>query len=159
MTHALITKTYNGTHVLTFREDGYFNMTQAAKVFGKTLENFVRLPSTREYCEALSNTLEITGLELIQVIPGNRYVADRGTWAHPKLAIFFARWLDTKFAVWCDMVIDDILGGNAEELIPKPEEAEITKMPTSLLEAARLWIADLERAEAAKNKTTKTALN
>lgn len=158
MTRALITKTYNGTHVLTFREDGYFNMTQAAKVFGKTLENFVRLPSTREYCEALSNTLEITGLELIQVIPGNRYVADRGTWAHPKLASFFARWLDVKFAVWCDTVIHDILHGYAE-VVTKPEESEITTTPASLLEAATLWLEGLERAEAVKNKTTKTALN
>jgi hypothetical protein len=158
MTRALITKTYNGTHVLTFREDGYFNMTQAAKVFGKTLENFVRLPSTREYCEALSNTLEITGLELIQVIPGNRYVADRGTWAHPKLASFFARWLDVKFAAWCDTVIHDILHGYAE-VVTKPEASEVTNAPASLLEAATLWLEGLERAEAAKNKITKTALN
>ena len=37
-----------------------------------------------------------------------------GTWAHPKLAVFFARWLDVKFAVFCDMVIDDILNKKAE---------------------------------------------
>ncbi|WP_079550844.1 KilA-N domain-containing protein [Vreelandella subglaciescola] len=25
-----------------------------------------------------------------------------GTWAHPKLAVFFARWLDVRFSVACD---------------------------------------------------------
>jgi hypothetical protein len=34
-----------------------------------------------------------------------------GTWAHPKLAVFFARWLDVRFAVWCDMQIDKRLRG------------------------------------------------
>lgn len=37
-----------------------------------------------------------------------------GTWAHPKLAVFFARWLDVRFAVWCDAMIEDILKGKAE---------------------------------------------
>lgn len=73
-----------------------------------------------------------------------------GTWAHPKLAVFFARWLDTKFAVWCDTVIDDILRGKAEVVVTKPEQSEIMKMPTTLLEAGRLWLAELERAEALK---------
>lgn len=28
-----------------------------------------------------------------------------GTLLHPKLAVFFARWLDVRFAVWCDLMI------------------------------------------------------
>lgn len=35
-----------------------------------------------------------------------------GTFCHPKLAVFFARWLDARFAVWCDLMIDNILRGN-----------------------------------------------
>lgn len=27
------------------------------------------------------------------------------TYLHPKLAVFFARWLDVRFAVWCDLMI------------------------------------------------------
>ena len=37
--------------------------------------------------------------------------ANGGTWLHPKLAIVFARWLNTKFAVWCDLKIEAILHG------------------------------------------------
>ncbi len=34
-----------------------------------------------------------------------------GTWFHPKLAVPFARWLDTQFAVWCDFQIEGLLRG------------------------------------------------
>lgn len=34
-----------------------------------------------------------------------------GTWVHPKLAVAFARWLDVRFAVWCDLHIDALLRG------------------------------------------------
>lgn len=46
-----------------------------------------------------------------------------GTWAHPKLAVFFARWLDVRFAVWCDAVIEDILKGVAQVTIKEPEKS------------------------------------
>lgn len=60
-------------------------MTKAAKHFGKTLENFMRSPETLEYIDALSKAVKNT--ELKQATQG-RY---GGTWAHPKLAVFFAR--------------------------------------------------------------------
>lgn len=34
-----------------------------------------------------------------------------GTWLHPDLAIVFARWLDVRFAVWCDRQIKAIIHG------------------------------------------------
>ena len=100
-------------------------MTEATAHFGKKLSNFRASPKTAEYLDALSG---LTGLApwnsgskvggllhnhrtsaLVVVVPGNRHVEDRGTWAHPKLAIFFARWLDVRFAVWCDAMIEDQL--------------------------------------------------
>jgi hypothetical protein len=104
MTNQLITKTYNDMP-FAFREDGYFNMTKAAKHFGKQLQNFWLSPDTKEYMDAMSKTLKSN--ELSQAKSG-RY---GGTFAHPKLAIFFARWLDVRFAVWCDAMIEDILKG------------------------------------------------
>ena len=71
-------------------------MTAAAQAFGKRLDNFWILPSTREYLDALGKSLEIR--ELHSAVRG----VGGGTWAHPKLAVFFARWLDVCFAVWCD---------------------------------------------------------
>lgn len=112
--NSLITREHNGA-AFTFREDGYFNMTKAAKHFGKDLENFLRNKETREYIDALTSALDpsnVRDLGVLMVVPGNRYVPNRGTWAHPKLAVFFARWLDVRFAVWCDMQIDETPSGS-----------------------------------------------
>ncbi|WP_336274924.1 KilA-N domain-containing protein [Vreelandella indica] len=94
MINAMITKQWHGK-TLTFREDGYFNMTKAAKEFGKEVKEFLRLPSTKEY----TAELEKVGYSHVFEVKRGRH---GGTWAHPKLAVFFARWLDVRFAVACD---------------------------------------------------------
>ncbi|WP_156038968.1 KilA-N domain-containing protein [Chromobacterium haemolyticum] len=38
-----------------FREDGYFNMTKAAKAYGKDVREFLKNASTTEYAWALSD--------------------------------------------------------------------------------------------------------
>lgn len=86
---------------IVFREDGYINMTKAAKHFGKQLNNFWRSPETGAYLEAMSQHIQFEGIELAPSKKG-RY---GGTFCHPKLAVFFARWLDVRFAVWCDLMI------------------------------------------------------
>lgn len=58
---------------------------------------------------------------------GNR--AQVGSWAHPKRAVFFARWLGVRFAVWCDAMIDDILKGRAQVTITKPQESAVMALP------------------------------
>lgn len=93
-----------------FREDGWFNMTKAAKHYGKDLFEFFRLPSTRQYVRALIERFGDTGIFPVDSDGRvNTCVSKRGvgTWAHPKMAVYFARWLDVKFAVWCDMMIED----------------------------------------------------
>lgn len=122
----VVERDYNGMS-FKFREDGYFNMTHAAKHFGKQLNNFWLHSETKTYMgelnATLTSTLAANALELVDVVPGNRYIAGRGTWAHPKLAVFFARWLDVKFAVFCDMVIDDLMHGHATITVVNPEKA------------------------------------
>lgn len=140
----IITREFNG-QVFHFREDGYFNMTKAAKAFGKDLSNFMRSPETVEYVEALS--VNFTDKEIVKVQRGNGLLPNVGTFGHPKLAVFFARWLDVKFAVFCDMVIDDILNKKAELTITKPEESMAMKVPKSFPEALRL-AAELEEQRA-----------
>ena len=88
-------------------------MTKAAQYFGKRMDNFFANEETRAYADALEAITGIPGNALIQAkrggAPGNG-----GTWAHPKLAVFFARWLDVRFAVWCDLMVDEILRGRVE---------------------------------------------
>lgn len=63
--------------------------------------------------------------QLVEARKGWHENPDVGTWAHPKLAVFFARWLDVRFAVWCDAMIEDILKGKAEVTITKPAESAV----------------------------------
>jgi hypothetical protein len=84
-------------------------MTKAAKAFGKLAPEFMRLPSTLEYLNALHGIFPGQGFSAVKL--GRGSLPGVGTWAHPKLAVFFARWLDVRFAVWCDDAIDKILRG------------------------------------------------
>ncbi len=97
-TPALITKEWDNKTFL-FREDGYFNMTKAAQAFGKDVREFFKLKSTSEYTEELAGLMR--GNPLIKVQRGSGKLPQVGTWGHPKLAVFFARWLNVRFAVAC----------------------------------------------------------
>lgn len=113
----LITKDFEG-HPIVFREDGYINMTKAAKQYGKKLSNFWDSPETKEYVDALAEIPGIQGNDLLVSKRGN----GGGSWCHPKLAVFFARWLDVRFAVWCDLMLDNILRGSLEVSVVEPTE-------------------------------------
>ncbi|GEM_PF-786299 len=121
---ALITREWNDKTFL-FREDGYFNMTKAAKAFGKDVYEYLRLPSTVEYLDALTG--KIPDKEFIKTQRGSGLHMTTGTWGHPKVAVPFARWLDVHFAVACDLMIEDILKGSAEITFVKPEESSTLK--------------------------------
>ena len=107
-----LTKDFNGLPIV-FREDGYINMTKAAKHFGKKLSDLWRSPDTKEYLKVLSQLPQFAGIKLV--------ISSRGrygeTWVHPKMAVFFARWLDVRFAVWCDLMIDNILKGHIQTTV------------------------------------------
>jgi hypothetical protein len=81
-------------HVFTFRGDGWFNMTKAAHAFGKDSRKFFASQETREYLEALALNVPKTA-QLVEASRGR----NGGTWAHPKLAVFFARcWVPPALA-------------------------------------------------------------
>lgn len=106
---------YEGLRV-DFTNDGWFSATAAAKRFGKDVDDWVVLAGTLDYIRALDEVLtgkesRITDTRKNGYVKTSKARLDRGggTWLHPKLAVRFAQWLDAKFAVWCDMQIDQIL--------------------------------------------------
>ncbi|MFD1244782.1 KilA-N domain-containing protein [Paralysiella testudinis] len=108
---------FNNTVSVSFREDGYLNATSIAPHFGKLTKDYLKTQQTQEYIVALAEYLSnrtkilVDKNQLVTVKNGSSKNGG-GTWLHPKLAIHFARWLDAKFAVWCDMKIEEILGTN-----------------------------------------------
>jgi hypothetical protein len=101
-----ITKQFDSTPI-TFNDDGWFNATEAAKAFDKETAQWLRLPSTVEYMTALAEVIPVKITGLVATKRGQA----GGTWLHPKLGVAFARWLDVRFAVWCDAQIDAIMRG------------------------------------------------
>ncbi|ATJ82029.1 KilA-N domain-containing protein [Halomonas beimenensis] len=143
----LITKQWNDK-TLTFRQDGYFNMTKAAKQFGKRdALDFFRNAETQDYLAELEKTTGIPVDSLVIKTRGRH----GGTWAHPKLAVFFARWLDTRFAVACDAMIEDILKGNAEVTVTKPQQSATMALPQDYLSALE-QLTEAVRREQEKDK-------
>lgn len=111
----LISLAYEG-HPITIRDDGWFNATQAAAKWGKLPIEWLRLPSTISYMEAIKR--KYGNIPYSETRRG----AGGGTWFHPKLAVRFAQWLDIDFALWCDEKIDEIIRkaaeGDAAEYLP-----------------------------------------
>lgn len=100
----LITVEYQSLAV-SFTDDGWFNATAPAKRFGKEPYEWIRLPETIAYIQALER--KSGKIPYYTTRKGKR----GGTWMHPKLAVPFARWLDVDFAVWCDDQIDTLIRG------------------------------------------------
>jgi len=101
---------YQGQPV-SFDVEGWINATEIAKRYGKRPTDWLKQDETREYLSALGEALKCDSESLLKTRRGR---FQGGTWLHPKLAVAFARWLDVKFAVWCDLQIDAILRGNLD---------------------------------------------
>lgn len=84
------------------RLDGWINMRNATRAFGKSLEDFFDSPETQAYVDVLRKLPEMKGV--LQLTHHEKFI----TWGHPKLVLFFIRWLDPKAAVACDIIIHEM---------------------------------------------------
>ena len=135
----LVTYSYNDLPVF-FQTDGYLNATQIVKQFGKIPNEFLRLKSTKEYIKDLKDetlrgkTETKNNVEIQYVITRNGgLLAEQGTWIHPDLAVIFARWLNSKFGVWCDRQIKKLMETGTVSIQPQT--------PTDYLEALEALVA------------------
>lgn len=107
MKASLIALDYQGVPV-SFNEEGWINATEIAAHYGKEVYEWLRLPDTQRYLEALCRRHGIN-----RGNPGYWVKARRGksggTWLHPRLGVRFAQWLNVDFAVWCDEQIETLL--------------------------------------------------
>jgi hypothetical protein len=105
---------------VSFQENGYLNATAIAEQYDKRVGNYLRNERTQEYITALNERLfnpetrncATAENQLVIIKKGGNDKKSQGTWLHPKLAVDFARWLDPKFAVWCDEQVEQILSGS-----------------------------------------------
>lgn len=115
-------------------EEVMVNATEMAKVYGKRVGDWLTLSSTKEYLSALSDegkshslSEETTGIpgSLIRTVEGR----NGGTWMHEDVAIEFARWLDPKFAIWCNSIVKRIIKVTIDDYKRRIEAMETTMIP------------------------------
>lgn len=137
----LKTVNFDGLPV-AFTENGYLNATMIAKHYGRQVRDYLINNRTKDYMNALNEHLSeaLFGAsvenadgrnrlseqnQLVIVVKGGKS-DEQGTWLHPKLAIDFARWLNPRFAVWCDMQIEQMTTGSLQSLTAQITETSIT---------------------------------
>jgi hypothetical protein len=128
--HTHVSRQYDG-HVVTYRDDGWFNATEAAAKFGKLPNEWLRQDSTSKYLQALERKYGRSPQY------STRAGWQGGTWMHPRLAIAFARWLDEDFAVWCDAQIEGLLRGGQDWQRVRHEAASSYKVMSTMLRDMR----------------------
>lgn len=135
MTQQLVPAQYRG-HLISFDEGAWFCATQAAAKFGKNPHEWLRLPATKEYIEALDEENPNAGKSRIWI--KTKRGQSGGTWLHPDLAVIFARWLDIRFSIWCDRQIKQIIAGNHPHYNWKKIRHEATASHKVMAEALRI---------------------
>lgn len=121
-------------------------MTKVIKHYpGKRLRHFWANKETEAYFIALA---EMSGIPDISETKKGR---NGGTYCHPKLAVFFARWLDVRFAVWCDLIIDNILHGHLQVQSVVPTR-EVQALEASIREAQSLVLGLTAEKKALEGK-------
>jgi hypothetical protein len=135
---------------------GYVNATQMARANHKLLSDYIRLKSTKEYLQALSNDMGIPISSLVVEIEG--YGKEQGTWVHSEVAIDIARWVSVPFRIWANRTLTKVmLASEVEDKFYK--EQEIPKALAPSHEAAQLALLVGEFAGLEKSLTAQLAVN
>ena len=127
-----------GDIAVSFRNDGFLNASAIAAHFGKRVPDFLKTEQNQEYISALaehlSKTLKIVfDKNQLVIVKKGSPANGGGTWLHPKLAIHFARWLDPRFAVWCDEQIEQILSGSLKSQTTTDQRTPLRQAVSALV--------------------------
>lgn len=145
---------YNGNSV-SFKRNGsitYVNATEMGRIFNKQSSDFTKTSYCHDFMRALSETKNIRSADLLIVIRGGNL--KQGTWMHPDLAIEFARWLEPKFAIWCNDRIKELMTKGVcvmpDFTDPAAAAEAWAKEYRARVAAEKLAIAETSRAEQEK---------
>jgi len=103
-----LSKVFNGTPIKVQETNGelFFDISGVSGRYKKNITDWKNSKETLNYIEELEKS---NPLDYIKVIK------ERGsqpkTFIHKKLLMLFARFINVKFAIWCDEIIESILIG------------------------------------------------
>ncbi len=94
--------------IIPFTTTAFLNATVASQVFNRSL-----LDWDNEQPDVLKAMYKYYGQEDGVAIDRSSCASyANGMWLHPPLAIIFASWLNSDFAVWCGIQIEQIRSTN-----------------------------------------------
>lgn len=109
----IITTQYTDSFSVDFTSEAWFNATEVAKHYGKRPNDWLNLESTKEYMACLVEfhlpEKMVNKKNQLVITKTGKAINGGGSWFHPKLAVAFARWLDVRFSIWCDLQVEKIL--------------------------------------------------
>lgn len=117
---------YEGYNITFQIGDGdvMVNLSQMGKPFGKLPGHFLANEQTKQFIAVLEEKVTI-GIPIVNVQNGGQ---NPGTWAHQKLALKYAAWLNPRFELWVYDRIEELLKhgftatpATLEDMIANPE--------------------------------------
>lgn len=118
----IINHKFNGLMIAQRRHDGYINLTQMAKAYGKRVADWKENEENIALLALFKQNPIYKGFEPLISLRGR----NGGTWGHPDIAIQFAQWLDRGFALQVSRWIRDWMTNGKNPIV-----ADYT--PTDLL--------------------------
>lgn len=112
---------YNGS-IIHQRNNGYACLTDMANASGKKVAGYLRLKSTKDYLEGLSLDVQIPTSKLIEIVQGRGDAVEQATWAHPEIAIDFAKWCSVPFRIWANRALRHVI---EQQSTPEPEPLQL----------------------------------
>lgn len=96
------------------RTDAYVNLSSIAAMFpGKRVGNWTRSKDAKEVFQAFKEDPAYGGAEPIKTVifrdEQTGQISEKGSWAHPDIAIHFAMWCSRPFGLWVARQIRHLL--------------------------------------------------
>jgi len=133
---------YKGNDITFQTENGgvMVNATQMAKQFGKRPVDWLRSNPAKEFVNELSKVRNLHFENFVLTKRGGY----SGTWMHEDVALEFARWLNPRFAIWCNDKIKELLTTGKTQFNTGTEDQAILQAMKILMNRDELQKAQLK---------------
>lgn len=121
MTDSILKHDFNGHLIRQRPNDDYVCLTDMAKVEGRRVGDFLDLPRTKQFVQALADKLGVLPEGLVIKARGSR----GNTFGHPQIAMKLAQWVSIQFELWATEVLVRVVNQEAQEKAHKEPQEQL----------------------------------